>query len=748
MSAVTGKVHALEFEALTLSTEFPIPIPLPLSAGLPINPTVFPANWEGEISIETRWRTDVTRPKGSNRTERWSLATRPSRRLRAKISGLSKDESHALLQAAFRHTDAFGAPVPLYPDAVNVTSAAGVVIQGDFRRRRFFTQGRVVVFPLTHSTKKSDNTVFHATIQEITPTSCTIDAAPRTITSRDVVIPCIDTELLTEASGTAHTDTVWETEMEWNEVEGASTLPALWPPCVPGNAEILSPICEILDDLPIFPFDPNWGAGIEITPTREIDSDSVGRSNVQNADGLPFHVIRMTLQGYDRERSWNILRFFDSMRGRAGDFYLIHPLRPWTFNAVPAVDRVWIKAVGDREAVIRYFRRVVLTRADGTKVSRYLNNVADLGDRFSLVFSVNLPDTAFVDVQPIMVCNFDSDSIEEGWATTEIAPALELTINENPDPGNSSATNQTELQFGPVFPAFLGIEGLNLLFRAGNGCVRDDGQPSCAWPGDSRVARWEDTSPGPARQQGQVVVQKSLVDTSGSEERPHLIRFPQSWENNKQLSIVEPTFNLPFQTSALTPASQKRLWSSDGWTMVICFSPTWFNYTPSNRYLARIETPAGMVFSLRIDSVGAGYAFRAGVQAKDASGTLASLGFNRDLYNPIAFPGAVFLTVRVSSSDNRLRVWVNGQQALAGAMVLTGGLWTTQDYTVSNWFDGLTTGNNEPSASFLRDLFGKFGCANLLVSYDRPLDIDDVNALHVMVADMFRTTVAVSTIYA
>jgi hypothetical protein len=753
MSAVPGSIFALEFEALTLSTEFPEPIPLPMSGGLPTNPLNFPANWEAEISIQTRWQTDVTRPSDSSRTERWSLSSRPSKRMKAKISGLSKDESHAVLQAAFRHTEAFGSPVPLYPDAVAVTSATGLVIQGDFRRRRFFTNGRVVVFPSRHTVLRGDNVVFHAILKEITPTAITIDAAPRAITNLDMVVPCFDAELIEQNSGTSQTNDLWETEIEWNEVEGASALPALWPACTPGNAEILSPVCEILDGLPIFPFDPNWADGIDVSPSRDMESNPSGRSRIQSPGGPPFHTIRMTLTGYDRERSWNILRFFDSMRGRAGDFYLIHPLRPWTFNAVPATDRAYIKAVGSVEGIL-FFRKVVLTRANGTKITRHINDVVDLGDRFSLVFSVALPDTAFVDVQPIMVCNFESDTIEESWATTEVIPSMEVVMIENTDPGPTSATNQTELLFGPVFPAFLEIEGLNLLFRAGTGCARDDGLISSAVPSsaavprsslDSRVARWTDNSAGPDRQQRQDRVPRVLVDTTG---RPSLIRFPQNFENNKQLSILEPTFSLDFQTLTTTPTSQRSLWSSDGWTVTICFSPTSFNYASSDRYLIRIEDASGAVFSLRIDSNGFTGPGRVRVAAKDAAGGGHSTGFSVDLYDPLQFPAAVYITVRVSASDNKLRVWANGQQALTASLACPGGLWLSSIYTISQWFGGLSTGPNLPEPSFLKDLFGKFGCANLLVSYDRPLDIDDVNKVHLIVSDMFRTTKATSSLYA
>ncbi len=147
------KLTATEIDVLTLATEKPEPIPLPLSvAGLPVNPMLWPADWSVQVSLQTRWQTDITKPFQGGRTEAQILASRPSRKLRISMVGATKAECHAMIQTCLEHSTVFGAPVPIYPDAVSLQSVAGqdpnnTYIYGDFRYRRFFEGGRVVFMP-------------------------------------------------------------------------------------------------------------------------------------------------------------------------------------------------------------------------------------------------------------------------------------------------------------------------------------------------------------------------------------------------------------------------------------------------------------------------------------------------------------------------------------------------------------------------------------------------------------------------
>lgn len=738
------KITALEFESLVLSTEVPTPIPLQTASGLPINPMTMPADWGAAINIRTRWQTDVTTPSRSNRTERWSLASRPARSMRVTLTGMEKDEANTMLQAAARHTNYHGAPVPIYPDAVPVFGSDGLAVFGDFRWRRFFRGGRVVVFPTTPSVSKSSNEVFYAILTSISHDRAVLDAAPRTITSDDTIVPCIDAEIMDDISGTAETDSLWACDMEWSEVEGGCSLPAIWPAVVPGNSEVLSPFCQIVDNLAVFPFEPNWANGVDINVSRDIDSNPLGRSLLKTPSGSTYHTFSMTLMGYTRERAWLILRFFDAMRGRAGSFYFVHPLRPfrpWTALVQIGGARAYIQPVGDKVSVLSFLSRVAFFRADGTIVTRRVVSITDAGDYFSLLLDTALPDTDFVDVQPIFVCSFSSDEIEETWATTAVATEIPVTLVENPDPGTVSDPSLTGLLYPVVLPAFLSIPGLDLLLRAGAGMVDATGKGSTTWPGNSTVSKWRDVSAGPNRQNRAVQATKEMLRVNS---RPNLVRFPGPWENNKQPCVVCPNFTLDYQLTAETPTSQRSLWGPDGWTLCVCFTPTSRPTTNTDTFLVNIKEGANTRFALYNDVSAGAWAARSGISIANASGTVISRQFTVDHRT---FDAAVYITIRVDATH--VRAWINGQQAFSSAQALTGGIYVaTQDFTTSEWFSGFDLGYAAPTQTILRSAFGDAGCANLVASYKRALDESELDELHVIVSDMYRSSFNPVTLYA
>lgn len=733
------KVTALGFEALVLATEEPSPIPLPLETGIPINPMVFRPNWSSEIRLRTRWLTDVTRPDQSNRTERWALLSRPSRTLSVSLTGMSKGESEAMLQAARQHTQQHGVPVPLYPDAVAASGSFETTIYGDFSRRRFFRGGRVVVFPFDPTTSKSSGGVFFATATAVYPDHIDVDFLPRAVTGADSVAPCIDVEISNEIRGTALTDSVWESSMSWTEVEGASSLPALWPAVVSGDSSILSPFCTVLDNLAVFPFEPSWGEGVGVDIVREMESSPSGRGVIKTPNGDPAHRFAITLMGYNRERVWNIARFFDSMRGRAGSFYLIHPMRPWAPYS-PMVQpgspaQVRILPAGDRFAVRDGVRKVVLTRADGSMITRDVEQVVDNGDRFDVVVSPALPDENFVDVQPIYVCSFDSDEIEEAWATNEVIPAISLTAVENPSPGDVVAVNQESFQFPVSNHAFQSIPGLNLLLRAGSGCYSASGALCSAWPGNSSIARWVDESEGPARDARQRGVVKQLLPLFPLTP-PSLIRFPSTFDNNKQTSILAGSFSLSHQIDPTTPPLQRSLWSSSGWTLFFCFSPLRINLTPqADRDFVRIENATnGVCFRFLSDTDAArGIANRSLLQIRDAAGTLQSI--NPDALNYRSIASSVVACVRVDSAH--ARVWFNGIPATSSPFSMAG-IDSDVSYVISNWFPGISSANS-PSSASIRGAWGSEGCVNMVASYNRPLPLDEINYVNTALSDLFRS---------
>jgi hypothetical protein len=233
---MTLRITASEIDSLVKVSERPEPIPLPLGAGLvPINPMVFPADWGFGCSLTTRWMTDVTRSVDRRKVEKWAQSTRPARAQEITVVGASREEAFAMQMASMDMTTRLGSPVPIYPDMAEISSVSGSTVVeafGDFRFRRFFPGGRVCFMPNIVKPAAQVNSVVFGTLLEIAPGYMKVQMiaeAMRTITTSDIVMPCMDVELIEKASGLSITDAVYQLTLSWNELEGASSLPPSWP---------------------------------------------------------------------------------------------------------------------------------------------------------------------------------------------------------------------------------------------------------------------------------------------------------------------------------------------------------------------------------------------------------------------------------------------------------------------------------------------------------------------------------------
>ena len=739
------KVTSLLIDVMTRAVERPVPIALQKSSGIPLAPTSFPHDWSVEVTLETRWQTDVTRPSTGSTPEKWSLSTRPSRSLSARMVGAGKEEANAILQAALGYNSLFGVPVPIYPDATPITSVSGLRVFGDFRYRRFFEGGRVAIYPFRMPPHKSANGVIWATLKEVSPESILVELDPSTTRAInpliDVVAPCMDVELVQSAKANSLTDELIELEIRWDEVDGACSLPATWPPTSPLNPEILSPFCQIVDNLPVFPLEPDWASGISIDATRDIDSSGSGRSSIQEPVGQAYHLISISVMGYDRPSCWNAVRFFDSMQGRARNFYLVHPIKPWRFGGIPSLDRVQIYPAGDVHKINQHYRRLAFFRSDGTFITRRLNAASDLGGAFLLTLLTDLPDDDFVDVQPVMICSFDQDNLVENWSTNTVVPALQLSIREEPEAGPVNVPN---MGYQPADPGFLAIPGCNLLLRAGSGCSDGSRDPCSVWPAPrSTVSHWTDVSAGSNRSSNPVKIALEMVRTA-SPLTCDLIRFPQQWQNNGQPSIKDPRFTLQTQLDSAVPLTDKHLWSDEGWTLFLCFTPEPHTAPASNRTLVQVATDV-VEFLIRVDTSGQSGAARTRLQFTPPSpGIALAVPLTTDIS---VFPYTVILTIRVDKPPaglRKVRVWANGKQAIGSASSCY--LDVPSAYYTSDWFPAFNRGRPTTSPN-IASTFGVYGCANMVLSYNRPLDIDEINQVQTMISDIYRTLIETSVLY-
>lgn len=760
------KLTATEIDVLTLATEKPEPIPLPLSvAGLPVNPMLWPADWSVQVSLQTRWQTDITKPFQGGRTEAQILASRPSRKLRISMVGATKAECHAMIQTCLEHSTVFGAPVPIYPDAVSLQSVVGqdpnnTYIYGDFRYRRFFEGGRVVFMPGRVDPNQRALSAVFGTILEISPGHLKVSVpsnAKRALRADDLAIPCMDVELSASSDVEMLTDGVCRVSMEWIEVDGSSSLPATWPEISVEDPSLALPLCQVVDGLPLFPFPLNWADGVQASPSREIDSDEAGRSTVQEPIGGAYMTFDVNVMGYDRPSSWRALRFFDAMRGRAGAFWFIDPQEPWEMQSVVSTSACTIAPVGNATALGRHFKRAAFRRASGEVVIRTIASVLDQTTAFRLNIVPPLPDTSFVSVAPVYSCRFSSDSLEETWDTNAVLPSIRFSLEEQRDFGGVAYVGTLGHTEG--FPGLYSIPGLSFLARAGAECFGADGRPAMPWPARSNQVRyWKDISQGPARTTTRRRLDRALVLSPPQTNPTDLIRFPVQYQNNGQWTIKDPTFVLPFQIGlgldiGAAPDPQiligdRHLWSTAGWTLFLAYTPQPLpgGTGTLDRRLFRI---LGSNIQVRIDFDRAGVsgASRQRLYLDDgAGGGVVSI----PLSLPIAdYLTSCFLTLRADSTLTRFHVWVNGRQALGAAA--GGALPMPSSYTASEWFqcfDSAQVQSNPTNSAYVASTFGARGCANLMASFNRPLTIGEINTVHNIIATMYRCQVSPSVLYA
>lgn len=735
---MTLRVTAAELDCMVLASERPTPIPLPLGAGLvPVNPMTFPVDWGFGCRLTTRWLTDVTRSL-DRRPEKWVLSSRPARSLEVTVIGASREESASMQMSCLSMASRIGNPVPIYPDMAEISSlsqtGASCTVFGDFRYRRFFVGGRVCFMSVSVSPAQQDNSTIFGTVVELAPGYLKVDLvaeAMRSVTVSDVVFPCMDVELVEKSSGLGITDSVYQLTLSWNELEGESALPPSWPSVSAADADVASPLCPVVDGLPVFPFNPDWTNGVEISIERETSSDKAGRTAVQEPKGRPYHRFNLNVMGYDRASCWRVGRFFDAVRGRGASFYFHHPQAPWTLYALPTLSQASIRAVGSLSS-IGFYTRAAFFRADGSFVVKEISGATQLSGIFVLQLSSPLPDSSFVSAQPIFVCSFDQDALEESWSTSAVVPAFSLAILEEPSYGT---VNVASLGYPSQTPSIQGIPGIDLLFRAGSGCLSPAGQPSTIWSGsDDRVEVMTNLAASDRRSVSGFAVSKDLqrVPPAPGPLTPayksRLARFPIPYENNGQPAVLGAYYDLPYMVSSAVPVAQRHLWSDSGWTLCLVWTPAARSGFASTQRLFQVTSPE-VVMQMNYDTSG-----------------FTGPARSRFIVNGTHYPLTVDLedssdTVRVLTihvSSGLLRIWVNGVAAISAATSLS--LPLPSSYSISRWFEFIDTVSLATLTSAnLRTYWGVKPALDLMTSFNRGLSAEELNTLHSIISDVYLT---------
>ena len=745
------KITSTQFEALVQASEEPRPLALDLDAGRPINPLLFPHDWSLQCTLETVWQTDVTESINLHQ-ERWSLLPRPLRKQTARFQGTSKKEAYALLQSLQAGSSQFGYPVPIFCDQVKVTGVVAdgprYVISGDFSRRRFFRGGRVVFMALFPDPLQSAESSTFARVLAVAPHQLVVtldQGTTRAPTSRDLAFPCMDVETLESSSGVALTDSVYTVDITWTEVEGDCSLPACWPAVVAGDSSVLSPFCSIVGGYALFPFSTNWADGVEISTRRRIETHGLGLTVVQDPSGVSFLEFAISVMGYNREASWDVLRFFDAMRGRAGLFLLRHPLSPWSFQSYVS-GGVRIEGSSNPASMLSSTRKAIATLANGDLELVTITDVTELsGGIYQIDWDETLIDDV-VELQPAYVCRFDSDALQETWATDSVIPNMTFGIVEDAQSGAQVVLSE-HLGHTQQPSSFSGVPDIFLLLNAGSNGTSSDARAVRPYPNlPNRVSYWGHSAQNLQTSTAGLSNVKFGFDASPSTTVNRLVLPLPSYRNNGKPYIQNPKFGLSFMLDSSLPVRDRQPWSvEDGWTMFFCVTPYIVPIVQRVMHFYECVSPE---FSLNVtmdDSITAppargrlSWSFPGG-----PGGLPTVLPFTIDRTGTGA---PTILTVRFggTANGNTLHVWMNGEAAAAPFVISA--LPNASSFSVSKLFEGFNNGT-AVSAPLIASYWGNNPGANSVAMYRRALTEGEMNSILTAYSGSYLTDIKPVVLY-
>ncbi|MEK7425259.1 MAG: hypothetical protein AAB131_15620, partial [Actinomycetota bacterium] len=229
-----------------------------------------------------------------------------------------------------------------------------------------------------------------------------------------IVFPTMDVEVNLQSSVQFHTEIVGDVPLRLEEVVGQSAIP----PSASGKPDGFDEYRE----QPIFSLPHNWSEPFETRFLREGLHTARGRGFVIEPRGDRHRTIFSFKFGpADREEFWNLLRFFDTRRGRCRSFWMIDQENDWVVTSITGggtlIDFV---PLGDFAAFQDEMQYVGFVLEDGTHVVREAVTIQDV----SSSWRITVPeDVGFVvgDIRRTArarLVRFKEDELQETWDHT------------------------------------------------------------------------------------------------------------------------------------------------------------------------------------------------------------------------------------------------------------------------------------------------------------------------------------------
>lgn len=374
---------------------------------------LFRSEWSNNTQVETAWMTAVEESDDDAVEERVALRTVPERSVRARNQAMSRAQAHRLLLALGAAGDRL-TQVPIYSDQARTTAtSSGSTINCPTAYRRFQASRKVAIC------NPDGSNVQIRTVSSFTSSAITVTSAlTGSYTAGAIVWPLLEADYLLESAANYLTDYYAQVDVVAFERTDADGLPY-----APINADATTP-SGFTDHggYPILALPVEWSEGVLVGWERPGQRLTRSRAAVTSLRGTrPRMVVEGLWRFLTRAEAWDMVRFFDSRRGRLMPFWLPLPTGFWSVVSVTTT-YIDIEADATLVDVQDYISNVAVVLKNGTVYVRGAAFTSESGN-WRCTFDTSIPSISASDILRFVPCplvRFRSDSMQEEWITDEV----------------------------------------------------------------------------------------------------------------------------------------------------------------------------------------------------------------------------------------------------------------------------------------------------------------------------------------
>lgn len=557
-ATVTHFAGGISFRLTRLAIE--AAFPAPTESSLPTLPAIpllgLPPNWEEPVRLRSAFSTDVAEAEDLSEDRRGSI-DRPSRTLTCRYTALQRAD---LLQlwAGLMRLGTSRVAVPLWCDQSKVLqSSSGTTIYCTTADRRFFVGHRIAIFQWQAGNRPG--AFEFGVVRDIFPDHLVLEAALVGTYAAEAsrCFPALDAEVNLQQLYDLVTDRVAIADVDFGEVDGPSSLPAL--------VDTLPPGFTSTGGVPILTFRHNFQAELRSGIHRKGRTFELGRSVVVEGLGArPLARHELHLSALSRADAFAVLRFLEFCRGRLEVFWFVPPHELFEPTAI-ASTHVDVVASGTYQNLVDFVKSVAIVGLDGTLQIRDVASTTDNGSTWRITFASVLTTTpAIADVRHVTSAHkmrLEHDDVEEVWSTDETCD-LDVAIVE------VFERDDVALSDLPTPAPVTGPDTIPDLAAWFDACVNTWMQPS--WPGtNDPTIREERCQPYPhpfsiVHIWDDVRLSPSLVWLAFNNSH-RLVTFSDGIANNSRPTIENSQLSARWHVYS----NKRPLWSPEGFTLFL-----------------------------------------------------------------------------------------------------------------------------------------------------------------------------------